>query len=417
MRIGIGGRLHAPSPFDNAKGQSLDPAQGTFVDAAQGKPLSGQLVVFTGKLSSLGRRDARALVARLGGETADDVTARTTILVVGSEGFGGPAERSRSQKLARAEELAAQGDARIEILSEDRFCRLVGVPTPDALKQQYHAVRDLLARYRHVREDHLRYLEKCGILRPVLRTNADTFFAFSDLGPIKQANDELGEGRSFRAIVRTLLAARQGQLAFDFRLDAAPAKIVSLQDRAGARRRRDPGTAGRPHDAALTSDELRSLPGGEKAAALAEEYFRIGSALDDGDEANLDRAAAAYRKALELDPTLVAALINLANAHYSRDELVEAQVLYERAIGLEPDFFEAHFNLGNIYHDLGRFDEALACYHEALRLNPFYADTHFYLAVTFEKMGLSQEARPHWRTYQQLAPQGEWVELAKEFSE
>jgi tetratricopeptide (TPR) repeat protein len=120
---------------------------------------------------------------------------------------------------------------------------------------------------------------------------------------------------------------------------------------------------------------------------------------------------------LELDPYLVPALINLANIHYSRDELVEAQALYERAIGLESDFFEAHFNLGNIYHDLGRFNEAQDCYVEALRLNPFYADTHFYLAVTLEKMGLSTEARPHWRSYQQLAPQGEWVELAKEFSE
>ncbi len=78
----------------------------------------------------------------------------------------------------------------------------------------------------------------------------------------------------------------------------------------------------------------------------------------------------AYRKALEHDPYLVAALINLANIHYSRDELVEAQALYERAIGLESDFFEAHFNLGNIYHDLGRFAEAQACYREALRLNP-----------------------------------------------
>ena len=86
--------------------------------------------------------------------------------------------------------------------------------------------------------------------------------------------------------------------------------------------------------------------------------------------ANLDEAAAAYRKALELDPYLVAALINLANIHYSREELAEAQALYEQAIGLESDFFEAHFNLGNIYHDLGRFPEAQACYREALRLNP-----------------------------------------------
>ena len=51
-------------------------------------PLAGQLVVFTGKLSSLGRRDARALVTRLGGVTADDVNAKTTMLIVGAEGFG-----------------------------------------------------------------------------------------------------------------------------------------------------------------------------------------------------------------------------------------------------------------------------------------------------------------------------------------
>jgi len=194
-----------------------------------------------------------------------------------------------------------------------------------------------------------------------------------------------------------LVAARQGQLQFDFRLDAEPAKILTLRPPA-APPKPDPRTP--RHD-----------------AALAEEYFRAASALDEGDDSTQEEAAAAYRKALELDPYLVAALINLANIHYSRDELIEAQALYEQAIGLDADYFEAHFNLGNIHHDLGRFPEAQRCYGEALRLNPAYADAHFYLAVTFEKMGLSQEARPHWTAYRQLAPKGEWVELAKEFSD
>jgi len=383
----------------------------------------------------LGRKDARALVARLGGETADEVSAKTTMLVVGSEGFGpapdpdspaspglgrppsprasasltegrstpsvreGRPVRERSNKLKRAEELNAEPPAHIEILSEDEFCRLVGVPTPDALKRQYHAMRDLMARYRSLREDHVRYLVKCGVIRPILRTNADTYFAFPDLVVFRQANDELGQGVSFRSVVRGLIASRQGQMAFDFRLDAAPAKILTLHRR--------------------VAEPARTIPvaAGEYDRAGAEEYFRQASCLDDGDEARLDEAAAAYRKALELDPYLVAGLINLANIHYSRDELAEAQALYERAIGVESDFFEAHFNLGNIYHDLGQFFEAQRCYEEALRLNPFYADTHFYLAVTLEKLDRSGEARPHWRAYQQLAPQGEWVELAKEFSE
>jgi len=325
------------------------------------------------------------------------------MLVIGGEGFGSATEE-KSHKLKRAEELNAQaspGQA-IRILAEEDFCRLAGVPTVHALKQQYHAMRDVLVRYRALREDHLRYLVKCGVLRPVLRTNADTFFAFPDLSVIKQASDGLDQGVAFRSIVRTLLASRQGQLEFDFRLDAAPAKIITLR-RPSSERSSPP-----PADAARVA--IRDTN-------LAEEYFRAASALDDGDESRQDEAAAAYRKALEYDPCLGAALINLANIHYSRDELVEAQALYERAISVESDFFEAHFNLGNIYHDLGRFPEAQACYREALRLNPVYADAHFYLAVTFEKMGLSQDARPHWRAYQQLAPQGEWVELAKEFSE
>jgi tetratricopeptide (TPR) repeat protein len=341
----------------------------------------------------------------LGGLTSDDVNARTTMLVVGAEGFAADgdgesgARPHKSNKLKRAEELNAEHTDQIDIMSEEQFCRLAGVPTADVLRRQYHAVRDLLARYRLLRDDHLRCLTKCGLITPVLRTNADTFFSFPALAAIKQTNDDLGRGIPFQRIVRALLAEKRGQLTLDFRLDAAPAKIIELL------RRRDTREG--------QADRVKVT----RSTALAEEFFRAGSALDDCDVAKQEEAAAAYRKALELDPYLVAALINLANIHYSRDELAEAQALYERAIGLEPDFFEAHFNLGNIYHDLGRFSEAQDCYREALRLNPFYADAHFYLAVTFEKMGLSSDARPHWRSYQQLAPQGEWVELAREFSD
>jgi len=322
------------------------------------------------------------------------------MLVVGSEGVGSVPPEHKSHKLRRTEELNAQG-LDIRVLTEEEFCERAGQPTPDSLKRQYHTVRDILARYPSLREDHLRYLMTCGVLRPVRRTHADTFLAFQDLAVVKQASDDLVAGASFRAVARALVAAQRGQLAFDFRLEAAPAKILSLQRRAGDR------VAGQVAPDALSG----------RTRAQAEEYFRAGSALDDGDRSKTDEAARAYRKALELDPDLAAALINLANLHYSRDELAEAQALYERAIGIEPDFFEAHFNLGNIYHDLGRFAEAASCYHEALRLNPAYADGHFYLAVTFEKMGLSEDARPHWKAYRQLAPHGEWVELAREFSD
>ena len=107
--------------------------------------------------------------------------------------------------------------------------------------------------------------------------------------------------------------------------------------------------------------------------------------------------------------------MNLANIYYERDELVEAEALYEKAIRIDRDCFEAYFNLGNIHHDLGRYSDALAAYGEALTINPAYPEAHFYLAVTLEKLGRSPEARPHWKEYRRLAPDGEFVSLAAEF--
>lgn len=258
--------------------------------------------------------------------------------------------------------------------------------------------RQILERYKHVSEDHLRYMQKWGLLRPQ-RAHGEAVYAFADLAVIRQADAELAEGASFRAVLRNLLASREGQLAFDFRIAAQPAKVLQLK-RPEA-----------PPMAALMDAQPRL------EASSAEHYFISGSILDDGDPDNFDEAMTNYRRALEIDPYLVPALINLANVHYARDEIVEAQALYERAIALEPDVFEAHFNLANIFHDLGRYAQAQNSYRNALALNPTYADAHFYLAVTLEKSGASADARPHWRAYQQLAPNGEWVSLAKEFSD
>lgn len=242
-------------------------------------------------------------------------------------------------------------------------------------------------------------MQKWGLITPAYRAHGEVFYAFGDLAIIRQADAELGGGASFRAVLRSLLASRAGQLAFDFRLEARPAKVIQL-------RRPEP-----PPLAALMGTSISD------EESSAEEEFKAASAFDNGDPEHFDEAMRRYRRTLELDPYLVPALVNLANVHYAQNELAEAQALYERAIAIAPDVFESHFNLGNIYHDLGHYDAAQMCYREALTLNPTYADAHFYLAVSLEKSGRQDEARLHWRAYQELAPNGEWVHLAKEFSD
>ena len=342
--------------------------------------------MFAGRLVALSPEDARQHAERLGAVVDEAVSSTTTVVVIG----GGTSDTRRRPLTA---------PARARVLDEDRFCEMAGLPSPSALKRQFHTARDVLTRYPHLREDHLRYLQKWGLVRPAHQAAGVTYYWFPDLAVLRQADAELARGVSFRAVLRSLASSKAGQLALDFRLDARPAKVLELA----------PAT---PPPLALLMGPATPRP-----TSSAEQLFVEASLMDDGNPENLEEAAAAYRRALDTDPSLAPALVNLANINYAKDAIPEAQALYERAIGLDPDVFEAHFNLGNILHDLGQYVAAQRCYESALALNPSYADTHFYLAVTLEKRGLSQGAQTHWRAYRRLAPDGEWVELAKEFSD
>ena len=379
------------------------PSDSTFRD---------QVVVFAGRLAAVHRRAARQLVERLGGVAADDVTARTTMLVVGG-GSGAPRgsparSAARGPKLRKAEEVNAAAPGSVRIVAEDEFCRLGGLPTAEALDRRYYSRRRIRRRYPRVREDHLRCLEKRSLVRPAVRTDVDRYYGFEGLRTVRGVSDGLERGAPFRAVLRELEAARDGQLTLDFDdggRPGPPATIVALP----ARRQLSMDRA--------ASGDAAGRPPSSVEASPAVSCFQEGAALDEGNERDRIRAGAAYRKALMLDPNMVPALINLANVHYARDELVEAQALYERAMHLDGECFEAQFNLGNIHHDLGRHGDSLRHYRRAIEIDPAYPDAHFYLAVTLEKTGRPAEARPHWRAYRELAPHGEWIDLAREFTE
>ncbi|MPY90108.1 MAG: tetratricopeptide repeat protein [Luteitalea sp.] len=270
------------------------------------------------------------------------------------------------------------------------------------MTQERYTARLIRQMYPLLRDDHLRYLAKWGLIQPA-RAGGEITYGFADLVVIRQAAAELERGARFRGVVRTLVAEREGQLALDFRparQETSQARIVTLLPR--------------PRRTVPVDLHLVITP---EDQALAERYFLEGTSLDEGGPETQEEAMATYRKALALDPELVPAIVNLGNIRYARNEIPEAQALYERAVRLDPSSFEALFNLGNVHHDGGHYTEAAQYYEQALTIDPNYADAYFYLAVTLEKMGRSSEARPHWKTYQDLAPDGEWVELAKEFSE
>src|SRR5919106_2631170 len=86
--------------------------------------------------------------------------------------------------------------------------------------------RDIRNLYPAITDNHLRYLEKWGLVRAGA-PRGERLFSFSDLLTVKRVVAELESGTPLRVILRTLLAERQGQLELDFQpahatVDTAP---------------------------------------------------------------------------------------------------------------------------------------------------------------------------------------------------
>ena len=92
--------------LDDRRRESAD------ADAAAGKLLVGQTVVFTGKMKVITRAKAMALVRDLGGDTANIMNKSTTILVVGSDTSSEDAESTKMKKAKKDN---------INIWTEERF--------------------------------------------------------------------------------------------------------------------------------------------------------------------------------------------------------------------------------------------------------------------------------------------------------
>lgn len=99
--------------------------------------------------------------------------------------------------------------------------------------------KDIRNRYPRITENHLRYLEKWGLIRPApARASASNGeFTFAEVATIKQLSAELERDVPLRQALRLLLAEHQGQLELDFHASgSAPAKVVALRERAAQQR-------------------------------------------------------------------------------------------------------------------------------------------------------------------------------------
>ena len=104
--------------------EGLAAVQATVDEFDETNPIFGKTVVFTGALSSMGRKDAFQIVANLGGTPADSITKKTNFLVVGNEDFAKSVKDGATAKMKKAEKYRQEG-LDIVTLSENTFFEMI----------------------------------------------------------------------------------------------------------------------------------------------------------------------------------------------------------------------------------------------------------------------------------------------------
>jgi DNA-binding transcriptional MerR regulator len=302
--------------------------------------------------------------------------------------------------------------------------------------EEVFSVKDV-SRLFGLSESRIRYWAQTGFISPSVRKGNRRYYSFSDLIGIKVARDLLEAGLSLQRVRKNLQSLRallpdverplsrlrvrsdgdrmwvqaedatfdaaSGQLRLDLDTGALQDEVVRILDLA-----RPPRQRAAPPPAQHRQERNR------RPHQEAYRWFLEGLASDEDPE-TLDEAMDAYRRALELDPSLAAAHTNLGIAHYRRGHLREARRQFERALALDPDLSEARYNLANLYDEEGELELAIAEYRRVVLTASQFADGHYNLALALVKVGSRVQAAAHFRRYLRLSGEQDtvWSRLAR----
>lgn len=250
-------------------------------------------------------------------------------------------------------------------------------------------------------DSRVRSFVRAGFILPERDKKKTLRFNFRDLLFLKTAKSLLDSRVPAKKIVRMLSALKRrlpDEQLTRLKIYADGRRIVVCDGK--ARYQPDSGQFLFDFDPHTVLRTARLSP--RKAGAnerTARDWFNRGCDLE---ETSSDDAMAAYRKSLEMDPTLCAAHINLGRLCHNAGLFKESERHYRAAIELAPEDAAPHFNLGLLLEDLKRPAEAARSYETAVEKDPAFADAHYNLGLVLDSLGKKKEAFGHLRTARHL---------------
>ena len=82
--------------------------------------------------------------------------------------------------------------------------------------------------------------------------------------------------------------------------------------------------------------------------------------------------------------------------------LQQAEALLEKAVNIDPNLGEAYLQLGILHSERGDFEQAIRDYKKAIEVNPQLGEAHYRLGSAYKRTGEESKAEQEFRAYEKI---------------
>ena len=249
----------------------------------------------------------------------------------------------------------------------------------------------------------VRHYVRRDLLRPDRGDKGEFRFSFQDVVLLRTAKNLLDASvtprRAFRVLARLRSSLPDPAGLSALRLVKSGNALIAGTD--NQLWDAETGQEHLPFEVPAKKAEVATILGGDIVVSrdsremTSDEWYNLGLDLE---EADLDRAPDAYRRAIELDPGNADAHVNAGRLYQLKGNLRQAKRHYELALRAVPGHQLAAYNLGTIFDELDELERARDHYEQATEV----PDAHYNLARIAELNGDELAARRHMRRYREL---------------